>query len=332
MNLITKLTEKLKNFANILAHSKIVKRGVAFALALSIAPAAIACTKTPNPNPDPDPDPTPGKPTPVTPGDDDDYSELLQNVLSSEYYNGLIDKYKSSSKEVNTFKKAELNPFPYGFYKSQGYDLNAIYNDELDYTASKYIKDDEPNALYIATNIETKGSKNYYTNYLLKYNLTKKESADLKMLFEGNYIQASFFLQELSYTQTPTIVSEYKIEINTYNGILNHLNDIEDIAENTAAKEITSFSIEDIHQIESPIPAMPCYSLSLNIVSVLNDSSNIQSCNVANVAINTWFNAGSSYNDCFYCMSPERFTNVTESYKVEDISKFALKKALTRIL
>ncbi len=162
MKFLTKLAEMLKNFANAVAHSKIVRGGAAFAMALSIAAAAGACTTTPNP--DQGHTPTPDKPPVVNPGNDDDdtptlsqYSQILQNVLNSSYYDNLADGFIPGVIHGNIFQ-----PLPYGFLEDEGFDITALKNDSLHSYTYTFIKDGEPNSLYLCSNVESTNAKDFY--------------------------------------------------------------------------------------------------------------------------------------------------------------------------
>lgn len=89
---------------------------------------------------------------------------------------------------------------------------------------SVYTKDNDTSKLYISVRVENKnGSKNYYTNYVLKYSLTKQEYNDLYMLYENNYVQAPLFIQELSKQKTATVESKVNITTSGYQKIVNKI-------------------------------------------------------------------------------------------------------------
>ena len=116
------------------------------------------------------------------------------------------------------------------FFEQQGHNIEEVKQNNLEFSSRLYIKDTEPNNLYIATNAETKSAQSdYFTNYLLKYTLSNDELKDFQMLFEGDYLQANFFVQQLSYDRTPTVVSKFKIEVDAYNNIVNQLNKEQDL-------------------------------------------------------------------------------------------------------
>ena len=137
-----------------------------------------------------------------------------------------------------------MQALPYGFYEDEGIDVAGVKNNDLSAGAHLYIKNDEPNNLYVSTDAETKTAESdYYSNYLLKYSLNDAELKDLKMLFEGDYIQANFFIQELSYTKIPSVISEFKIDVDTYNGLLTTLNKNTNVSSALYSQKINIFNV-----------------------------------------------------------------------------------------
>lgn len=187
-------------------------------MALAFVAAVSACTPNPeNPSVDVDPD----RPGPVTPVDPDNpntpevtHSQLLYDVLNNSDYNTLIEEYQSNASVRNL---QQYDPIPYGFFEERGYNIADIKNDTLRADAVAYIKDSEPNNLYIATKVEITGYEQpFYTCYTLKYTLTNEEVNDLNYIHENQAIQAPFFIQELSYQKEATVESEANIFIETY--------------------------------------------------------------------------------------------------------------------
>ncbi len=193
-------------------------------MALASVAAVSACTPNPeNPSVDVDPD----RPGPVTPIDPDNpntpeepttpevtHSQLLYDVLNNSEYNALIENYQADASVRNL---QQYDPIPYGFFEERGYNIADIKNDTLRADAVAYIKDSEPNNLYIATKVEGTGyARPFYTCYTLKYTLTNEEVNDLNYIHENHAIQAPFFIQELSYQNEATVESEANIFIETY--------------------------------------------------------------------------------------------------------------------
>ena len=202
MNLLTKLGEKFKNIKDDTKKS-VLATLIAGGIALS-GVGMSACENPLNPN-------DPG--TEITNPDNkySKYSQILQNVLTDQYYSSLINDDISYSFKL-AFNHPSFQPIPYGFLEDKGFNITKIKNDELFCTSEIYSID---NDLYVELKAEIEASTNYLTNYVLKYSLTDQELSELKKLFTGvdfhlgkaTYYQAPFFVQELSYLKNPEIIS-----------------------------------------------------------------------------------------------------------------------------
>ncbi len=124
------------------------------------------------------------------------YSQLLQNILND---NNLTGAYH-----------------PYDFLEDQGHDVDAIKRGDLTCKTSSYVKDSEPNNLYMMTYVETKAATPYYTEYVLKYNLTDQEMSDYEFLHRGKYIQAIYMNNEISENKRATVVNKAKISVKAH--------------------------------------------------------------------------------------------------------------------
>lgn len=226
MNLLTKLGEKLKN-----VKDETKKRIIATILAGGIALSGLGMTGCTSCNPNPN-DPN----TSITnPGDDNGgtqtpgnnggtqnggssqndyskYSQILQNVLTDEYYYGLISNANSHDENF-VYNNQTYAPTPFAFLEDNGFNVTKIKNNQL-YCSSELFS--IGNDLYVEVKAEIEASTNYVANYILKYNLTEKEMSELGKLFttlyhpstsDATYFQASFFVQELSYLKTPEVKS-----------------------------------------------------------------------------------------------------------------------------
>ncbi len=229
MSLISKLSEKLKHFAETVRKSKIVKSGLAFAMGLTIAVGATACRPATNPNTPNDPDHTITGPTDNGNGGNNtdptdpysQYSQILQNVLKKSYYNDLLESHKK-----DFVLDQSVQNIPYRFLEENGYDVAAYKNETLKCECMAYVKNENKNKLYLSVKAETQHSPdNYYANYLLSYNLTDKEYDELYMLHKGSYIQSGFFIQELDNLQDAKVESFTKIDVETYNVLLQDIKD-----------------------------------------------------------------------------------------------------------
>lgn len=145
------------------------------------------------------------------------YTELLQNVLNNEYYNQLIGQAEA---DFDFYKTGYFDPHPYAFLEDEGYDIQAIKDNEIECYTMSYILDEEPNNLYMYTRVANEGD--FYTNYLVKYTLTDKEMKDYKLTHEDTnnsskfYIQSVFMNNEISELKTPTIVGESNISFDAF--------------------------------------------------------------------------------------------------------------------
>ena len=223
---ITKEEETKTNKPNLIARAcnrmkllfskpKIKKRIAAIALATSVivgAGALTACNNNPSIDPNPTPTPTPGPTT--------EYSQILNDVLDSDYYADLTDSYRDAwSYPITKAHEA----IPYAFLSREGYDIQAIKDEKIDCDSVAYIKNDDTNTLYLSTRVETDGADPYYTCYTLRYSLTDEEYDDLVMLHEGKYIQAPYFIQELDNQKTAHVESKASITVEAYDGLKNSL-------------------------------------------------------------------------------------------------------------
>ena len=145
-----------------------------------------------------------------------EYSDILKTVLTDNYYIGLSKEYGSSG--FNGSNKQD--PIPYKFLKSQGYNMDLYKNDTLSCLCVAYTKEEDTNTLYLSVKAEHEyAGGNYYTNYILSCSLTDKEYADLYMLHQYKYRQASYFIQELDNQKTAKIESAVNVDVQTYNDI-----------------------------------------------------------------------------------------------------------------
>ena len=145
-----------------------------------------------------------------------EYSQILQNVLTDSYYNNLISSAQSRAAggDYNYEIENKYESIPYGFLEDQGYDVEKIKNNELACETDVFVID---NDLYIACRVETKSAMDYFTHYVIRYELTKQELSDLNLTHKeisdgGNLCrtvsyQAPFFIQELSLVKNAEVLS-----------------------------------------------------------------------------------------------------------------------------
>ena len=145
------------------------------------------------------------------------YSQILNDVLESDYYAELTDMYEAAWNYPIT--KAH-EAIPYAFLSREGFDIQAIKDEEIDCDSVAYIKNDDTSTLYLSTKVVTDGADPYYTCYTLSYPLTDKEYDDLVMLHQEKYIQAPYFIQELDNQKTAKVISKASITVEAYDELL----------------------------------------------------------------------------------------------------------------
>lgn len=192
------------------------------ALFLSVVAVAGGVSAFTGCKPKDNPDDGNGDTDKVTDGDDGEkdskeYCQILQTVLTGDYYNNLID-----SQQYLHFNSPEFNPAPFKFLEQRGHNMDSIKKGTLMCDTYIYFVENNKNNLYMS--VKTDNSAGDITNYVLKYNITNKEYEDLKMLYDGNYIQAPLFIQEMDNQKTPTIESCVSVTYKTYNMLLDSFN------------------------------------------------------------------------------------------------------------
>lgn len=210
LSLISKLRSKLKT-------TKIVKKiaGLSICACMAISSFGCSCTGTNNTNNN-----TSGNSSnsshSSSGGKEEKISQMLSNILTSEYYNYLLS---SAEQNPDLYDTAKFDPHPYAFLNDEGFDVDAIKNNQIACRTQSFVKDSEPNNLYIATYVENK-SGNYYSQYLLRYKLTDKEMKEYHMLHNSNsrqfYLEAVFLNNEISKIKEPEVLAETKITTNAH--------------------------------------------------------------------------------------------------------------------
>ncbi len=175
------------------------------------------------------------------------YSKILQNVLTDDYYLGLINRRNQDSSFLST---GFFDAHPYGFLEDEGYNIDLIKNGVIKCKTMAYILDEEPNNLYIATNVETNTATPYYTEYLIRYTLTEQEKADYHLLHKDKYLFAVFMNDEISRQKTPTVISKLKCTVEAHEKLYENLKElsfVEELLNDNALTGIllTSYSVEN---------------------------------------------------------------------------------------
>ena len=216
-----------------------------------------------------------------------EYSQILQNVLTDNYYNGLIQEaeiYKKNN-DFSYIHSNAYNAIPYGFLEDEGFDVEAIKNDNLKCETEAFILNDEPNSLYLTCRVENKASTDYYTHFVLKYNLTENELKDLKLVYkdiaqgQGVSFQAPFFIQELSQVKDTVKLTEMNITKESEKELE------QSIAENNFAIDLPKFgnNISVTYVKEEPITKMESDHTFAFVNKVGNSS--IESAKVTQISI-----------------------------------------------
>lgn len=157
-----------------------------------------------------------------TQGDDSSsqnrYCDILTDIINDPYYDQVIEDYRAE--EYSVIQNAEA-PIPYAFLEREGYDVDAIKNDQLSCESVAYIIGDDTSKLYLSVKAET--SAGYYGNYVLSYPLTEKEYEDFYMLHDEQYIQSGFFVQELDKQKRATVESHVNVDTKTFTSLQNRI-------------------------------------------------------------------------------------------------------------
>ena len=208
-NLVSRAAKRKKHKNHTYGHGRVKKVVMSLILALSATFLALTgCTTDTT-----DPGKTPGTDPGTNPGTNPtEYSQLLEDILESEYYNRLSDDYFN-----NRVFGAEVDRLPSGFLENEGYDISTFSENQVEYHTISYVKNDDTNSLYVSTRIRNDGPDKYYSCYTLKYKISDQEYEDYYMLNEGGYIQSSYFIQELSEQRNPEEVHSVKVTRDYYN-------------------------------------------------------------------------------------------------------------------
>ena len=142
------------------------------------------------------------------------YSPLVREMLTNEEYVSLLSLAENGRL---SYSSAHFDPHPYAFLEDQGHDVENIKAGKIECNTQAFTKVEDPNALYIATYVENAGG--YYTEYMLKFNLTEKEMQDYKNFHNEKFIQSVFLNDWISSNKSAVIVSKMNVDIETHNGL-----------------------------------------------------------------------------------------------------------------
>lgn len=224
VGLLSKLKAKLST-------GKIVKAIACLTIAAGVAVGATCCARNKQPDSTTNPSQSTTLPggSPTQPGqttnpgqtttsknDYSQYSALLQSILENEEYDRLIANAINNPNAL----RSNYAPHPYGFLESEGYNIADIKNGTIKASTTSFVLTEEPNNLYVATYVETKSAKPYYTEYLLRYTLTDKEMKDYHMLHTNVYIESNFINEVISRTKTPTVINEVRCTVEAHDAFM----------------------------------------------------------------------------------------------------------------
>lgn len=144
------------------------------------------------------------------------YSIFIQNAYQNENYKDLDKKIEENLEKGFT---TDVYSNPYGFWKSRGYDVEAIKSGEIECHTDAYILDEQPYNLYMATYAEDK-QNSCYEQYLLRYTLTEQEAKEYNWLHEIRATQSLCLNDIISQEKTPEVLKSSKIDIESYKAML----------------------------------------------------------------------------------------------------------------
>lgn len=301
MNIISKLIQKTKganytlsqeaqqNYNTVTATRtpKLAKLLAALAIAsiLALTPLALsACSPRTDAQ-----NPTPGVVDPEHPNNTKKYSQILQTVLTDPTYKQMATSMLGVVDYVNKYRG-----FPFTFLARQGHDVAALKKDELNSTLYHYTLDNNSSTLYYNVSVENKSStSNYYTQYILSYNLTEQELEDFTMLYSGNYVQERLFLQELDKQKTANVISCVNIEKTSYEKLQTAISKDEDIKKIFDSNPPNRMIITKVEDVYSNI----LHNIDVQLAHVSESNENLYKGKVGVLNIQFDGTAGTSITD-----------------------------------
>lgn len=144
------------------------------------------------------------------------YSQLVRDMMQDENIKSLLAQ---GEKDPIFYSSPYFEPHPYSFFEEQGHDIGRVKAGELECRTQSFIKKDdaEKNNLYIATYIEN--ANGYYTEYLLKYELSDKEIQDYDYLHHEKYVHAALLNNWISSNKACQIISKLDVDKETHKGL-----------------------------------------------------------------------------------------------------------------
>lgn len=220
-NLLARLTDKLKNtFHFDEHHNKLKKRIATLALTTVLGASMLLTGCIGNGNTPHETDPY-GNPITTTakagdttaPTQDPIETGLISFMINNDEYNDAI------SRTLAAKDSSILRPYshPLSFLQERGFDIEAIKTGEIICDTVTYIRDAEPDHLYVKTSVLV---DDIYSQYLLKYKLDKEEMNDYKYVHDKNYMQKSVALSLISEIKEEIVLKDVKVTKTAYEGIM----------------------------------------------------------------------------------------------------------------
>lgn len=146
-------------------------------------------------------------------------SEFLDIIIDNEDYQQAMNEHLAGNDDL---MKAYSHPL--GFLADEGFNVEEIKSGELEFVTSSYVKESEPNSLYVYSSILIEGETEettYYSKYLLRYDLTDNEMQAYKQFYDNNTVEASMAIGVLSEFKQATVVASSNVMKINHDAILN---------------------------------------------------------------------------------------------------------------
>lgn len=190
-----------------------------------------------------DPGTTPGTTPGADPGTNPtEYSQLVTDLANDTEVNALIDQ---ANQDTSLFSTPLFDPHPYAFLEKEGLNVEAIKSGDLYCRTVSFVRDDEPNNLYIMTYAENAGVEPYYSEYMLRYTLTDQEMEDYDKLHDDEYIQAVFLNDAISEAKTANVISETKMTVEAHNNLAQSLRIFDNYVKNAIDTDNIDILLKD---------------------------------------------------------------------------------------
>ena len=238
-NLVSRAAKRKKHKNHTYGKGRVKKVVMSLILALSATFLALTGCTTDTTDPGKNPSTNPG----TNPGTNPtEYSQLVTDLANDTEVNALIDQ---ANQNTSLFSTPLFDPHPYSFLEKEGLDVEAIKSGELYCRTISFVRDDEPNNLYMITYAENEGAVPYYSEYMLKYSLTDKEMADYNKLHDEEYIQAVFLNDAISEAKAANVISETKMTVEAHTNLSKSLRDNDNYVKNAIDTDNIDILLKD---------------------------------------------------------------------------------------